>query len=80
MCLIKWQTQYNLTKNTTPVSARALLLVLENIENNTELDYMAQNTAKEKGAKGKHKAESSYYHIPKKVCQGPVNWKLPEKY
>ena len=33
---IKWQTQYDLTKNTTQVSARALLLVIENIENNTE--------------------------------------------
>eukprot|EP00804_Cyclotella_cryptica_P003882 CCRYP_015754-RA/>CCRYP_015754-RA protein AED:0.44 eAED:1.00 QI:0/0/0/1/1/1/2/0/223 len=38
MCPAKWQTQYDLTENTTPVSTRALLLVLENIENNAELD------------------------------------------
>ena len=38
MCLIKWQTKYNLTENMTPISTRALLLVLENIENNAESD------------------------------------------
>eukprot|EP00804_Cyclotella_cryptica_P011708 CCRYP_011322-RA/>CCRYP_011322-RA protein AED:0.46 eAED:0.46 QI:0/-1/0/1/-1/1/1/0/135 len=30
--------QYDLTENTTPVSTRALLLVLENIENNRNFD------------------------------------------
>eukprot|EP00804_Cyclotella_cryptica_P011365 CCRYP_016035-RA/>CCRYP_016035-RA protein AED:0.37 eAED:0.38 QI:0/-1/0/1/-1/1/1/0/139 len=38
MCPAKWQTQYDLTENTTPVSTRALLLVLESIENNAELN------------------------------------------
>ena len=36
MCLDKWQNQYDLTENTTPVSTRALLLVLEDIEKKTE--------------------------------------------
>ena len=38
MCPARWQAQYDLSKNTTPVSTRALLLVLENIENNANLD------------------------------------------
>jgi len=38
MCLAKWQTQYNMTEKTTPVSTRALLLILEKIENNAEVD------------------------------------------
>jgi hypothetical protein len=37
MCPAKWQTQYNLTEKTTPVNTRALLLILEKIENNAEL-------------------------------------------
>jgi hypothetical protein len=45
MCLAKWQTQYDLTENTTPVSTRALLLVLENIENNVELDAKPSSTS-----------------------------------
>ena len=36
MCPTKWQTQYDLTEKTTPVNARALLLILEKIENNAE--------------------------------------------
>ena len=52
MCPIKWQTQYNLTKNMTPVSTRALLLVLENIKNNAELDCKSQNPNKPKRAEG----------------------------
>ena len=32
MCPAKWQTQYNLMENTTPISTRALLLILENIK------------------------------------------------
>ncbi len=38
MCPVKWQRQYNLMENSTPVSTRALLLVLENINSNIELD------------------------------------------
>jgi hypothetical protein len=34
MCLAKWQTQYDLTEKMTPVNTRALLLILEKIENN----------------------------------------------
>eukprot|EP00804_Cyclotella_cryptica_P022859 CCRYP_005058-RA/>CCRYP_005058-RA protein AED:0.39 eAED:0.90 QI:0/0/0/1/0/0/2/0/459 len=50
MCPAKWQTQYDLTENTTPVSTRALLLVLENIENNAELDAKPSSMTKAKGA------------------------------
>ncbi len=32
MCPARWQTQHKLTKNTTLVSIRALLTVLDNIE------------------------------------------------
>eukprot|EP00804_Cyclotella_cryptica_P012933 CCRYP_002283-RA/>CCRYP_002283-RA protein AED:0.43 eAED:0.43 QI:0/-1/0/1/-1/1/1/0/242 len=49
MCPPKWQTQYNLTENITPVSTRALLLVLENIENNAELDAKPSSITKTKG-------------------------------
>ena len=38
MCPVKWQRQYNLMENSTPVSTRALLMVLENIESNVEFD------------------------------------------
>ncbi len=57
MCPARWQTQYNLTKNTTPVSTRALLLILENIDNNANLDNKSQNSSKSKGPKGKCKME-----------------------
>eukprot|EP00804_Cyclotella_cryptica_P013636 CCRYP_012962-RA/>CCRYP_012962-RA protein AED:0.47 eAED:0.47 QI:0/-1/0/1/-1/1/1/0/84 len=50
MCPAKWQTQYDLTENTTPVSTRALLMVLENIENNAELDSKPSSMTKAKGA------------------------------
>ncbi len=78
-CPIKWQTQYNLTKNTTPVSIRALLLVLENIENNANLDNKSQNPNKPKGAEGKCKMDLNEYCIPKKARKGLVHLKLPEK-
>jgi len=58
MCPAKWQTQYDLTKNTTPISARALLLVLENIENNVELDTKPSGMIKAKGAEQKRMMES----------------------
>ena len=38
MCPAKWQTQYDLTEKTTPVNTGALLLILEKIENNTEVE------------------------------------------
>ncbi len=58
MCPARWQAQYDLSKNTTPVSTRALLLMLENIENNADLDPKTSNPNKPKGAEGKHKMES----------------------
>ena len=79
MCPTRWQIQYDLTKNTTPVSTRALVLMLENIKNNADFDHKSQNPSKPKGAKGKCKMELSNYHIPKKACQGLLNWKLPER-
>ena len=58
MCPARWQAQYNLSKNTSSFSTRALLLVLENIENDANLDYKPTNPNKPKGAEGKHKMES----------------------
>eukprot|EP00804_Cyclotella_cryptica_P031002 CCRYP_013583-RA/>CCRYP_013583-RA protein AED:0.44 eAED:1.00 QI:0/0/0/1/1/1/2/0/395 len=72
MCPAKWKTQYNLTENTTPVSTRALLLVLENIENNVELDAMPSSTTKAKGADQKRKMESVDSRNPKKPKK--VGW------
>ena len=76
MCPARWQTQYDLAKNTTPVSTRA---VLENIENDADLENKSQNLNKPKGAEGKCKMDLNKYHIPKKACKGLVHWKLPEK-
>jgi hypothetical protein len=67
MCPAKWQTQYNLTENTTPVSTRALLLVLEKVENNAELKTKPSGTNKMKGAEPKRKMESMDSRIPKKA-------------
>ena len=66
MCPAKWQTQYDMMENTTPVSTRALLLVLENIKNNAEVDYKARNSTKMKGTVGNCKMESINSHILKK--------------
>ncbi len=72
MCPAKWQTQYNLTENSTPISTRALLLVLENIENNVELDAKPTNMTKAKRAEQKHKMDSEDSRIPKKPKK--VGW------
>ena len=69
MCPAKWQTQYNLTEKTTPVNTRALLLILEKIENNAELEAKPPNAIKPKGAEGKRKMESIDSRIPKKSKQ-----------
>ena len=66
MCPAKWQTQYDLTEKTTPVNTRALLLILEKIENNAELEAKPPTAAKPKGAEGKRKMESIDSPIPKK--------------
>ena len=58
MCPAKWQTQYDLTEKTTPVSTRALLPILEKIENNAELDVKLPSGSKMKGAGEKRKMES----------------------
>ena len=52
MCWARWQAQYDLSKNTTLVSTRSLLLMLENIQNNANLDYKPMNLNKPKGLKG----------------------------
>ncbi len=59
-------------ENTTPVSTRALLLVLDNIKNTAEADYNAQNPTRTKGADGKCKMESIDSRIPKKPKK--VDW------
>ena len=70
MCPAKWQTQYDLTEKTTPVNTRALLLILEKIENNAEVDPKPPGTIKTKGAEGKRKMESIDSRIPKKPKVG----------
>jgi hypothetical protein len=72
MCPAKWQTQYDLTENSTPVSTRALLLALENIKNNVELDAKPASMTKAKGAEQKRKMESEDSRIPKKPKK--VGW------
>ena len=72
MFLAKWQTQYDLIENITPISTRALLLALENIENNTGGEYKAQSPTKMKGADGKCKLELIKSCIPKKPKK--VGW------
>eukprot|EP00804_Cyclotella_cryptica_P028868 CCRYP_008447-RA/>CCRYP_008447-RA protein AED:0.41 eAED:0.75 QI:0/0/0/1/1/1/2/0/300 len=74
MCPAKWQTQYDLTENTTPVSTRALLLVLENIENNAELDNKPASTTKAKGADTERKMESMDSASPR----SPRRWAGPK--
>ena len=53
MCPVKWQRQYDLMNNSTPVSTRDLLLVLESIESNVELDEKPPSKDKAKGADNK---------------------------
>ncbi len=53
MCPVKWQRQYDLMENSTPVSTRALLMVLENIESNVELNDKPPSKDKAKGADSK---------------------------
>jgi len=69
MCLAKWQTQYNYTEKTTPVNTRALLLILERIENNAEVEAKPPSVIKSKGAEGKCKMESINSRIPEKSKQ-----------
>jgi len=67
MCLAKWQTQYDLTEKMTPVNTRALLLILEKIENNAEVEAEPPSMIKSKGAEGKCRMESMDSRIPKSL-------------
>jgi hypothetical protein len=69
MCPAKWQTQYDSTKKRTPVNTRALLLILEKIENNAEVEAKPPRMIKPKGAEGKCKMESIDSRIPKNPKQ-----------
>ena len=57
-------------ENSTPVSTRALLMVLENIESNVELDNKPTSKDKAKGADSKRKEESNDSRNPKKAKKG----------
>jgi hypothetical protein len=72
-CPAKCQTQYDLMKNTTLVSTRALLLVIKNIENNAKRDAMPPNVIKLKGADGKCKMES----MDSPIQRNPRSWAGP---
>ncbi len=56
--------------NSTPVSMRDLLLVLESIKSNVELDEKPPSKDKAKGADNKRKMESIEARIPKKAKKG----------
>ena len=53
----------------TPVNTRALLLILEKINNNAEVETKPPSVIKPKGAEGKCKMESIDSSIPKKSKQ-----------
>jgi hypothetical protein len=69
MCPSKWQTQYDLTEKTAPVNTKALMLILENNKNNTEVETKPHSMIKPKGAEGKCRMESIDSRIPKKSKQ-----------
>ena len=70
MCPANMADSVRLTENTIPVSTSPLLLVLKNIENNTELDAKLPSMIKLKGNDGKCKMELMNSCIPKK----PRRW------
>ena len=69
LCPAKWQTQYNLMEKTTPVNTRALLMILEKIQNNTDVEIKPPSMIKPKGAEGKYRMELITSSIPKKSKQ-----------
>ncbi len=73
ICPNKWQRQYNLMENSTPVSTRALLIVLENIKSNAHLNVKPHSKEKAKGADSKRKAKSDNSRNPKKAKKGWTN-------
>ena len=62
--------QYDLMENSIPVSTRALLLVLENIESNVEHNDKPPSKEKAKGSDSKRRIESSDSQVPKKAKKG----------
>jgi hypothetical protein len=64
MCPVQWQRQYDLMENSTLVSTRALLMVLENIESNVELNDKPPSKVKAKGTDSKQKKELSHSRSP----------------
>ena len=74
MCPQKWQRQNALNNHSTPLSARALLLVLKNIETNVKVDHKPPSNNKAKGADSKQKMESIVSWIPKKAHKGLGHW------
>ena len=83
ICLAKWQTQYNLMENTTFISTRVVLLMLENIENHAKLNHKLPSVIKAKGAEGKCKMESinsCFPEKPKKVGWTNKHYMLCEKH
>jgi hypothetical protein len=64
--------EYDLMENTTPLSTRALLLVLKNIENDVERDAKPPGMIKSKRADEKRNMELMDSCIPKKPKK--VGW------
>jgi len=58
-----------LMEKTSPVNTRALLLILEKIENNAEVETKPPSMIKPNRAEGKHSMEWIDSHIPKKSKQ-----------
>ncbi len=62
-------------ENTTPISTRGVLLVLENIRNNAEVDYEAQNPTKMIGAERECNIELIDSRIHKEPEKGGLDQK-----
>ena len=58
---------YDLTEIITSVNTRALLLILEKIENNAEVETKPPSVIKSKGAEGKRKMSLSTPASPKSL-------------
>ena len=66
--------KYVLDNHSTPLSTRALLLVLQTIESTVEVDEKPPSNKKAKWAEAKRKMESIASQIPKKARKGIVHW------
>ena len=67
ICPAKWQAQYDVTEKMTPVNTRALLLILEKIENDADVEAEPPSMIKSKRAEGECKMESIDSRIPKNL-------------